>query len=120
LTHLHRRHYEAIQFFVDPAIPEFSRRIASVTPRSLSRETTGKRPTEGLSALGPSAFVVNSGLEIIFNGIFEAHIFREDRLKSRFLLGKCRNAAAFTIPRLSAPRRHRLLMEEGFIWKVVG
>jgi hypothetical protein len=36
---------------------------------------------------------VNSALEIIFNGIFEAHISRQIRAKSRFLPGKTLSAA---------------------------
>jgi hypothetical protein len=35
-----------------------------------------------------SAFLVNSGLAIIFNRIFEAHFSRQKRAKSRFLSGK--------------------------------
>jgi hypothetical protein len=42
--------------------------------------------------------MVNSGLEIIFNGIFEAHISRRKRAESRFLPRKSTTAVSIYLP----------------------
>jgi hypothetical protein len=46
------------------------------------------------ATVGFAPFVVNPGLEIIFNGIFEAQISRRIRAKSRFLPGKSASAVS--------------------------
>jgi hypothetical protein len=50
--------------------------------------------------------MVKPGLEIIFNGIFETHIFRGNRAKSRFFSGKNATAVSaylFAINQGTAP-----------------
>jgi hypothetical protein len=73
----------------------------------------------GFSATaGFARFAVNPGLEIIFNGIFEAQISRRIRAESRFLPGKRATAVSIYQTRIkqgAAPRNWRDVLRRFYL-----